>query len=68
MATRKKRKLAALNKGNRDEHPMSNLVQNSNVPRSQEDYITQVFEEIWEESLKSCRKNSAERKTAYWVH
>ena len=65
MATRKKRKLAALNKGNCDEHPMSNLAQNSNVPRSQEDYITQVSEAIWEESLKSCRKNSAERKTAY---
>ena len=25
---------------------MSNLAQSSNVPRSQEDYITQVFEEI----------------------
>ena len=28
------------------EHPRSNLVQNLNVPRSQEDYITQGFEEI----------------------
>ena len=46
MATRNKRKLAALNKENCEEHPRSNLASNSNVPRSQEDYITQVSEEI----------------------
>ena len=46
MATRNKRKLAALNKENCEEHRRSNLAQNSNVPRSQEDYITQVSEEI----------------------
>ena len=46
MATRNKRKLAALNKKNCEEHPRSNLAQNSNVPRSQEDYIAQVSEEI----------------------
>ena len=46
MATRNKRKLAALNKENCEEHPRSNLVQNSKVPRSQEDYITQVSDEI----------------------
>ena len=47
MATlKKKRKLAALNKENCEEHPRSNMAQNSNVPRSQEDYITQVSEEI----------------------
>ena len=46
MATRNKRKLAALNKENCEEHHRSNLAQNSNVPRSQEDYITQVSEEI----------------------
>ena len=46
MATRNKRKLAALNKENYEEHPRSNLASNSNVPRSQEDYITQVSEEI----------------------
>ena len=39
------RKLAALNKENCEEHPRSNLAQNSNVPRSQEDYITHVFVE-----------------------
>ena len=46
MATRNKRKLAALNKENYEEHPRSNLTQNSAAPRSQKDYITQVSEEI----------------------
>ena len=46
MATRNKKNLAALNKENCEEHPRSNLAQNSNVPRSQEDYINQVSEEI----------------------
>ena len=46
MATRNKRKLAALSKENCEEHPRSNLTQNSAAPRSQEDYITQVSEEI----------------------
>ena len=46
MATRNKRKWATLNGENCEEHPRSNLAQNSNVPRSQEDCITQVSEEI----------------------
>ena len=46
MATRNKEKLAALNKEICEEHPRSNLAQNSSVPRSQDDYITQVCEEI----------------------
>ena len=46
MTTRNKRKLAALNKENCEEHPRRNLAQSSNAPRSQEDYVTQVSEEI----------------------
>ena len=46
MTTLNKRKLAELNKENCEEHPKSNLAQNSSAPRSQEDYITQVSEEI----------------------
>ena len=47
MATlRNERKLSALNKENCEEHPRSNLAQNTNVSRSQEEYITQVFEEV----------------------
>ena len=45
MATRNK-KMAVLNKENCEKHPRSNLASNSNVPRSQEDYITQISEEI----------------------
>ena len=46
MTTGNKRKLAALNEENCEEHPRSNLAQNSSALRSQEDYITQVSEEI----------------------
>ena len=38
--------MAAFNKQKFEEHPRNKLAQNSNVPRSQEDYITQVSEEI----------------------
>ena len=41
-----KRKLAALNKEICEEHPRSILAQSSIVLKSQEDYITQVSEEI----------------------
>ena len=43
---RNKRKLAALNKENCEDYLRSNLAQNSNVPRSQEEYITQVSKKI----------------------
>ena len=46
MATRNKKEARSFEKKNCEEHPRSNLAQNSNVPRSQEDYITQVPEEI----------------------
>ena len=46
MTTRNKRKLAALNKENCEENPRSDMARNSSTPRSQEDYITQVSEEI----------------------
>ena len=43
---RNKKKLATLNKENCEKHPRSNLAQNSNVPSSQEGYITEVLQEI----------------------
>ena len=52
MATRNKRKLAALKMENCEEQPRSNLAKNSSVPRSQEDYITQVSEEIERRVIK----------------
>ena len=43
---RKKRKLAALNKVNKEEHRRRIQARYTNVPRSQEEYITHVSEEI----------------------
>ncbi len=43
---RNRKNLAALNKEKCEEHPKRNLAQNLSVPRSQEDYITQVSDEI----------------------
>ena len=62
MATRNKRKLAALNKKNCEGHPRSNLGQNSNVPRSQEDYITQVSEEIERRVTKKLSQEFSKTK------
>ena len=46
MATlRNQGKLAALNKENCEEPSRSNLAQNSNAPRSQEDFMTQASDE-----------------------
>ena len=56
MTTRNKRKLAALNKENCEDHRRSNLAQNSSAPRSQEDYITQVSEEIERRVTKRLSK------------
>ena len=58
MATfRNKNKLAALYKENCEEHPRSNMAQNSNVPRSQEDYITQVSEESHKKVVARVEQN-----------
>ena len=43
---RNQQKLATFSKENYEEHPKGNLERNASVPRSQEDFITQVFEEI----------------------
>ena len=56
MTTRNKRKLAALNQENCEKHPRSNLAQNSSAPSSQEEYITQVSEEIEQKVTKRLSK------------
>ena len=62
MATfRIRRKLAALNRDNLEEHPGSNMAKNSNVSRSQEDYITQVSEEI--EGIVTKKSSQEFRRT-----
>ena len=43
---RNKRKLASLSKAKCEEHHKNNVAQNSSVPRSHEDYITQVSLEV----------------------
>ena len=62
MATRNKRMLAALHKKNCEEHPRNNLAQNSSVPRSQEDYITQVSGEIEGRVTKRLSKEFSRTK------
>ena len=44
--SRNKQKFSSLDEGNCEDHPRNNLTQNSNVPRSLEEYITQVSKEI----------------------
>ena len=65
MTYRNKRKLAAINMENCEEHPRSNLAQNSSAPRSQEDYITQVFEEIEGRVTKRLSKEFSRTKNRY---
>ena len=56
MTTRNKIKLAALNRENCEENPRRNVAQNSGAPKSQEDYITQVSEEIERRVTKRLSK------------
>ena len=66
MATpRNKRKPAALNKEDCEELPRRYLAQNSNVPRSHEDYINQFSEEIEGRVPKICPRSLVGRKTAF---
>ena len=51
-----KQKFVALSKESCEEHTRSNLAQNSNTPRSQDDYITQVSEENEDRVAKKLSK------------
>ena len=57
--------MAALNKENCEEHPRSNLAENSNVARSQEDYITQFSEENEGKVTKRLSKEFS--RTENWI-
>ena len=61
----KKTNLEALNNENCEELSRRNLAQNSNVPRSQEDLITQVFEKRRVESQRSWPRSLVGQKTAF---
>ena len=54
--------MAGLNKENCEEHPRSNLAQNPSASRSQEDYITQVSEEIEGRVTKRLSKEFSRTK------
>ena len=43
---RNKRKLAAVTKETKEEHPRNGQLRNTSVPRFNEDYISQISEEI----------------------
>ena len=62
MTTRNKKNLAALNNKNCEESPRRNMAQNSGAPRSQEDYITQVSEEIEGRVTKRLSKDFCRTK------
>ena len=62
MATRNRRKFEPIDNENCEKHPRSNLAQNSNAPRSQEDYITQVSEEIEGRVTKRLSKEFSRTK------
>ena len=62
MATQNKKNLAELNKENCEEQPRSNLGQNSNGRRAQEDYITQVSEETDGRVAKKLSKEFSRRE------
>ena len=65
MATLTNRKnVAVLIKEICEGHLRSNMAQNSSVPGSQEDYVTQVFEKTERRVTKSFQKILAEQKTA----
>ena len=57
-----KQNITALNTENCGEHLRNNLAQNSNAPRSQEDYITQFSEEIEGRVTKKLSKEFSRAK------
>ena len=65
---RNRQKLAALSNIS-EEHPKSKLAQNSTVPRSQQDYITQVSEEFEGRVTKklSRLRSSVVRRVVFWA-
>ena len=61
---RNRRELAALNKGKCEELPGRYLAQNSNVPRSREDYINQISDKNEGRVKKSCPRSLVGGKIA----
>ena len=69
MATlRNKRKLAAVTKETQEEHSWNGQSRNTSVPRINEEYTTQVSEEIeGRVTKKLCPRSTAGQSPAFWV-
>ena len=68
MATlRSKRKLAAVTRETQEEHPRNGQSRNTSVPRINEEYITQVFEENEGRVKKECPRSSVGHSPAIYV-
>ena len=68
MATlRNKRKLAAINRNNYEDHHRNNQARNTNSPRVQEKFIIQVSEEIEGRLTKNGLRSSVGQKDAFWA-
>ena len=59
-------KLAAINSYNQEDHPRNIQVQNTNSPTIQEDYYTQVSQEIEGRVTKYLCRSSVGQSTAFW--
>ena len=69
MAThRKKRKLAADNKDNQDDHLRKNQARSTNISRNKEDYITQMSEENASRVTKKLSLEFSGTTFAFWAH
>ena len=62
-----KRKLAAISRENHREHPRNSRARDTNVRRIQEDYMTQVLEEIEGRVTKSFPRSLEERRITFWT-
>ena len=58
-----KRKLAAVTRETQEEHPRNDQSRNTSVPRINEEFITQVSEEI----EGRVTKKLSQEYTAFWV-
>ena len=64
---RNKRKIPAINKENHEEQHTISQARDTNVPRIQEDYVTQVSEEIEGRVMKKLSGSLAERRITFWA-
>ena len=60
---RYQRKFAAINSNNCAEHPRNNQARDTNVPRNQENYITQVSEEIERRVTKKLSQECSRKES-----